>query len=428
VPRRARARPERTVAERSGATYAPRMNEGHPPAATGDLRPDPGPGPLRASDEAEPPAPRFDLRLTLSVALGVGLGMLLLNAALAMLGRLQGLIVVVLVSLFLSFAMEPAVQWLSRRGMRRGFATMIVFVAVFVALTAFGIAMWGLIVDQVRTLAENVPGILQDLAEVARGLPGDVGEDIGSSLEEAVTQVRRGGMIDTIGSGLLGLGTTVLGGLFQFLTVLLVTFYLVADGPRLRRTLSSFLSHRRQGEVLAIWELAISKTGGYVYGRVIVAFASATFHAVAFSLMGVPYAVALGAWVGLISSLIPVVGTYLAGALPLAVALANEPISALWVLIAVVIYQQLENYILAPKITAETMALHPAVAFLSVLAGAALLGAAGALLALPAVAIVGGVLSAIAERHEIVEHQLLDEHAPDRERRVPVPAGEGAGE
>jgi hypothetical protein len=120
------------------------------------------------------------------------------------------------------------------------------------------------------------------------------------------------------------------------------------------------------------------------------------------------YAVALGVWVGLISSLIPAIGTYLAGALPLVVALAASPAQALWVLIAIVVYQQIENYVIVPKITASTMELHPAVAFLAVLGGAALAGATGALLAIPAVAIVAALISASSEEYEVLEHSLLE--------------------
>ena len=107
-------------------------------------------------------------------------------------------------------------------------------------------------------------------------------------------------------------------------------------------------------------------------------------------MLGLPYAVALGVWVGLISSIIPVIGTYLAGALPIIIALSGSPRDAIWVVVAIVVYQQVENYLIAPRITAHTLSLHPAIAFVSVLVGGALMGPAGALLALPATAIGGG--------------------------------------
>ncbi|MDP8931440.1 MAG: AI-2E family transporter [Actinomycetota bacterium] len=354
---------------------------------------------------------RLDMRLMLTILLGVGGGMLLLDLTEAMLARLEGLLVAVAVSLFLSFGMEPAVQWLARKGMRRGLATALVFLAVGLLVVGFLAAMAPLVIGQVRTLVEQGPTLVAGLAERARELPGGIGQGLGDYLDRRAPPAASGNdILGQVGGGLLGFGSTLVGSVLQILTMLLVTFYLVADGPRFRRALSSRLHPSRQTDVLAIWELAIEKTGGYVYGRVLIAVASAAFHTATFTLIGLPYPLALGVWVGVVSSLIPVVGTYLGGALPVAIGLASsEPFVAVWVVAAVVVYQQLENYLIAPHITSHTMALHPAVAFLAVLVGAALLGAPGALLGLPTAAIIGALVSAAGERHEIVAHELLEE-------------------
>jgi predicted PurR-regulated permease PerM len=101
----------------------------------------------------------------------------------------------------------------------------------------------------------------------------------------------------------------------------------------------------------------------------------------ALTLIGVPYPLALAAWVGLVSQFVPTVGTYLAGALPVLIALFHDPVDALWVLAFILVYQQFENIVLSPRVTARTMSLHPAVAFGAVIAGGAALGPIGALLA-----------------------------------------------
>ncbi len=175
---------------------------------------------------------------------------------------------------------------------------------------------------------------------------------------------------------------------FQIFTIALFTFYLVADGPRLRRTICSVLPPERQEVVLQAWELAIEKTGSYLYSRFILAVLSTAFHWIVLAILGVPYALALALWVGIVSQFIPVVGTYLAGALAVLVALLNDPVDGVIVLIFVIVYQQVENYIFVPRVTAQTLELHPAVAFGTVIAGAAILGPVGALLALPAAAVI----------------------------------------
>jgi predicted PurR-regulated permease PerM len=350
----------------------------------------------------------------LPIAVGVALGLLIAQGAAAVLGRVQGLLVIVIVSLFLSFAMEPAVQWMAHRGLRRGIGTWAVFLGAILFFGAFLAAMAALVVDQTRNLIDAGPALLADLADRADELlPADVADPLAEWLQEQQRELpdRLAGAAGALGRGVLGVGQTVLGGLFQLATIGLVTFYLVADGPRLRQRLASRLEPHDQIRILGLWELAITKTGGYVYSRVLTAVASAIFHVTVFSIIGLDYAIALGIWVGIISSLIPAIGTYLAGALPLIVALAQSGTQALIVLIAIVVYQQIENYLVVPRITATTLELHPAVAFMSVLAGAAIAGATGALLAIPAVAIATALMSAAGEEYEVLEHHLL-EHRP----------------
>jgi predicted PurR-regulated permease PerM len=163
---------------------------------------------------------------------------------------------------------------------------------------------------------------------------------------------------------------------------------------------------------LRVWDLAIDSTGGYVYSRVILAGCSAVATTLFLTLIGVPYPLPLGLWVGLVSQFIPTVGTYLAGALPVLIALLDEPVSAVWVLLYVVVYQQFENMVLSPRITARTMALHPAVAFGAVIAGGAIMGPIGSLLALPAAASVQSLVSIYLHRYEVIASPLIGAPEP----------------
>ncbi len=199
-----------------------------------------------------------------------------------------------------------------------------------------------------------------------------------------------------------------LGILVKGLSVLLFTFYLVADGPKLRRVICTRLRPERQRRVLDTWELAIEKTGGYLYSRALLAGISTLFHWVVLQALGTKAPVALALWVGVVSQFLPVVGTYLAGALPVVVTFIDSPPKALVVLVFVLIYQQMENYLFLPRITARTMDLHPAVAFGSAIAGAAVLGAVGAVLAIPGAAMVQALLGDIGERHEVIDSNLTN--------------------
>lgn len=381
------------------------------PPGDAHVGPDPATHSGRLTVERRRPRPGGWLDRSVPIILGVGGGLLLAQGVIGVVNAVQGLITVVVISLFLSFAMEPAVQWMHRLGLRRGFGTWVVFLAVIVFFGAFLAAMAPLIIDQVTTMLRAGPGLLDQVARQTEALlPGDSGAAVAEWLrqQQQMLPVALPDQIGLLGRGALGFGQTVLGGAFLLLTVALVTFYLVAEGPRLRFQLASRLSHREQVRVLGLWELAIAKTGGYVYSRALIAVASAGFHVLAFTLVGLEYALALGMWMGIVSSLIPVIGTYLGGALPLIVALAASPGRAILVLVTIVIYQQVENYLIMPRITSHTMRLHPAVAFMSVLTGGALAGATGALLALPAVAIATALIGASAEEYDVLEHHLVE--------------------
>ncbi|MFW6692065.1 AI-2E family transporter [Streptomyces sp. MAR4 CNX-425] len=314
--------------------------------------------------------------------------------------ELYGLLLNIVVALFIGLACEPAVDRLAARGMRRGAATALVFLGVLLAAAAFVAALGSLVADQVRLIVENFPDYVESLVDWINEQFGtelrvdDLQQDFLKS--EAVRDY-----LQRSADNVWGISTTVLGGLFTTLTVVLFAFYFTAEGPRLRRAICSVLPPARQAEVLRAWEIAVAKTGGYLYSRGLMAIASGGAHYLVLELLDVPYAPALAVWVGVVSQFVPTVGTYIAGALPILLAFTVGPWTSVWLLGFVILYQQFENYLLQPRITAKTVDIHPAVAFGSVVAGAALLGAVGALIAIPATATLQAFLSAYVRRYEV---------------------------
>jgi len=340
-------------------------------------------------------------------------GFALLWLARGVVHSLRPFFVIVLISLFLSFAIEPAVNRLERGGMRRGVGTGLVFLAILAALGGFGYAMGRVLSDQVTEFVDDAPGYIDD----AERWFNDNGIEV--NFDDLRDEFVQGGeaqeFAQNLASRAVDIGATIANTIFQIFTIGLFTFYLVAEGPKLRRNVCSVLPPDRQREVLRVWDLAIEKTGGYIASRAILGIISGGAHSLAFVAIGVPSPLPLGLWVGFMSQFIPVVGTYLAGALPLLIALIDKPISGLWTLIFLVIYQQIENYFFLPRVTAHTMEIHVASAFASVIVGAALLGAVGALLALPAAATLQAFISSYVHRHEVDERALA--HVTSKRRR-----------
>jgi predicted PurR-regulated permease PerM len=339
------------------------------------------------------------------VVLTAVLGILALMTALWVLERLRALLVLVLFSLFCGFAIEPAVNVLARRGWGRGRATLAVFAGLAVVLGAFGALLGSIVVKQVTDLVKALPGYT---GEVADFLHDKLGVDI-SSTDVAGTAGTVSQISKYVLGGALGLGATFLTLLFSLLTVATLSFYFAMDGPRMRRAVCSLMPPARQREVLRALEIAIDRTAAYVYYRVILATISAIVHGVALHFLGVPFAVSLGIWVGLVSQFIPTVGTYIAGIVPVAIALGESPTTALYVLVFIAIYQQVENYVISPPLSARTMRIHPALGFVAAIGGVALIGPVGALLALPIVATVQSFLAVYVPRHDVIQDDLLSD-------------------
>ncbi|WP_329053848.1 AI-2E family transporter [Streptomyces violaceus] len=323
--------------------------------------------------------------------------------------QVTGLLINILIAFFLALAIEPAVGWMASRGMRRGLAAFVVFIGVVIVSAGFVTLLGSILADQIIKMIEGFPAYLDS---VIHWINTHFKTDLKRvDIQEGVLRsdwLRN--YVQNSATGVLDVSAQVLGGLFQLLTIALFSFYFAADGPRLRRALCSVLPPARQAEVLRAWEIAVIKTGGYIYSRGLMALISGAAHFVLLQMLDVPYAPVLAVWVGLVSQFIPTIGTYLAGALPMLIAFTVDPWYALWVLIFVVVYQQFENYVLQPKLTSKTVDIHPAVAFGSVIAGTALLGAVGALIAIPAIATLQAFLGAYVKRYDVTDDPRVHGH------------------
>ena len=348
--------------------------------------------------------PRWFWRAIVAVALSVAA----YQFGRSILVQLQGFLLLVAISLFLSFAVEPAVNFLSDRGWKRSAATLFCFLVLFVVGGLFLFVMGDLVVTQVEDLVDKAPNYLEDSTRwINDTFDTDITtDDITTQIEsyqDDLTDVAK-----NLGGRVLAVTGTLVGLIFQAFTIGLFSYYMTSQGPQLRRNVCSVLPERNQRTVLLLWELAIQKTGGWIYSRLLLAVLSSAFTWLFLTIVGVPSPLALALWVGLISQFIPAIGTYLAGALPVLIALLNDPIDAIWVLGFILVYQQIENYVLAPKITAQTMDLHPAVAFGAAIVGGTLLGPMGAIMALPAAGVIQAFVSTILERHEVVDSHLTE--------------------
>jgi predicted PurR-regulated permease PerM len=343
----------------------------------------------------EPPWLRRGVVLVLAVVAGYQVGLWLFSQLREFLGLL-------FLSWLFAVGIEPVVDALARRGLRRGAATGLVM-AGLVALMAGFLAVFGaLLVDQLAELVRALPGTVGGAVRwVNRTFstsfaPGDVADSL------KLTSGRVQGLVQDLAPGLVGILSSLVGLVFQGLTFLLFAYYMSAEGPALRATVSTWFPPRHQRVIATVWEIAVDKTGGYLLSRLVLAVLNAGATGILLWAIGVPYWLPLAIWTGVLSQFVPTVGTYLAIALPALIALTGQPVDAVWVVLFGTVYQQVENYLIGPRITAMTVAVHPAVAVGAVIVGAALFGPMGALVAIPVVAAVQAVIETYGHSYDLV--------------------------
>jgi predicted PurR-regulated permease PerM len=308
----------------------------------------------------------------------------------------RAILVRILIALFIAVSLDPAVRLLTRRGMRRGVAVTLIFLLAAALAAAFLISVIPPLVTQFRNLTDDLPGYftrLQGRSSQFREL---------NDRYHVSDQLR--GLVGTLpgrlGSGVLGFTSRVFGAVFNTLTVLVFTVYFMADMPRIRAGVVRLFPVDRRPRARQVVDLVVDKVGGYMIGNIIISLIAGVASFIAFSLLGVPFAVPL-AFIVALCDLIPMIGATLGAIIGVTVALFSTD---LWhtVLVAAFFigYQQLENYLIAPRVLKTTVELGAAAVLIAGLIGATVLGLVGALMAIPVAAAFNVLLNERLLAHE----------------------------
>lgn len=355
--------------------------------------------PARHADPTANRPPRWLPRALAMAALTVFVAIGVWNA----MSSLSGLLVNLLIAFFVALALEPMVLGLVRHGWRRGAAAAVALLGTIVVVIVVMALFGNLFVQQLVELFGAIP---EAYASVTAWIEGHFDVVVPGSdevLDEIVSQWGQ-----DVASGALLVGVTLVSGVFAALTIGLVTYYLLAAGPRFRAAICRYLTPNRQTEVLRLWEITQAKVSDFISSRVVLAAFCTVATGIFLLIARVPYALPLALFTGLVSQFVPTIGTYLGGALPAVVALTSNGLTTALVVVAFVIaYQQVENLYLSPKVSAQALEMNPAVSFVAVLAFGAVFGALGAFLALPVAATIQAVGNTYLRRHELVASPML---------------------
>ena len=361
-------------------------------------RPDPAEERPTGWDVREPP--RWARRLVWETLIVIGVAATLLFV----LRTLRGLILWLLYAAFLSLALEPAVGWLEKRGWSRRLSASVLLLVLGLAIAGLVLLIIPVFINGLEVIVDELPGWLSSWSssterccditldpEGVRTAIDNAGVSLASVADDAIAVL----------AGAVG---NLINGAFAAFTVALFTYYMVVHFRKVRRSILSLMPPQRQEEVVYIWDTAIEKMGGYVYSRLALALINGGLFFILLLVVDVPFALPLALFQGFVSAFIPIVGTYIAVIVPALIAWVTAPTYAVVaVIVYALVYQQVENYWLSPKISSKTMELHPAVALGAGIAGGAIGGLLWAFIALPVAATVQAGLAAYVERHEVIE-------------------------
>jgi predicted PurR-regulated permease PerM len=292
-------------------------------------------------------------------------------------------LMLVVVALFLAAGLDPAVRFFERRGMRRPYAVLTVLLLVLLALMLFLVAFVPVLTDQVRAITANAPDWLDSLQRNRRIQNLDDEYQIIDKIRDYVTD---GDFVSGIFGGALGVGLAVLGALANAFVITVMTLYFLAGLDQAKHALYRLAPASRRDRVTKLGDRVIDGIGGYVSGAFIVAMCAGISSLIFLFAVGMgDYAVAL-AFVVTLLDVNPMIGATIGAVIVCAIGFATDPKIGIISVIFYIVYQQLENYVIYPRVMSKSVDVPGVVTVIAALVGASLLGVVGALLAIPTAA------------------------------------------
>ncbi len=312
--------------------------------------------------------------------------------------RIKSLIFDLFVAIVLAALAEPVVYRLSKKINRRG-AAMVTVSLILLIIGATFFSIIPIMVQEIYFLSSQIPTYFDNFINYLN-VEGFAVSSQSLDLENQFNSfIKDYG--STVGSSVVFAGQGLLRTLGHIFIIFFFTYYLISEGDGWRVKLKESLPSNVSSSIDQVWTIGVSKAGGFIVAKVILGVLASIVLSVSFLLIGLPSPIALGVAAGILSQLIPVVGTFLGGLVPFIASISLGTNSIIATVLVLLAYQIIENYFISPRVTKSTMEIHPAVAVFSTLFGAYTLGGVGAILALPVAATVQGVIGTILNNRKV---------------------------
>jgi predicted PurR-regulated permease PerM len=322
----------------------------------------------------------------------LGLGLITAYLVLALVQSIGSILVLVVVAMFLAAGLNPAVEFLMRHRLKRHWAVLIVITSVLVALVLFVVALVPVISDQVAAIIDNAPHWFSELQQNKQIQKFDDRWHVVAKLETFVTEGKFAGALF---GGVVGFGLAILSLLTSTFVVFVLTLYFVSGLTPIRRAMWNLAPASKRSRVAELGDRVFDNVGAYVSGAFLVAMCAGISSLIFLLVAGLSaYAVALAAVVAVLD-VIPMIGATIGAVIVTAIGFATDPKIGIACVIFYVIYQQVENYLVYPRVMQRSFDLPGWAIVIAALVGSALLGVVGALLAIPTAAAISMIVKEV---------------------------------
>lgn len=314
------------------------------------------------------------------------LGALVAIVLMRALASTSQIFVLIIVALFLATGLNPAVVAIQRRGLSRANSVAIIFVSVIIFTGFFIAVVVPPVLSQGTNLINNAPTLLAELEK--NSTIADLNNQFGiiDTLQAKLMEVTADGtLIISAFGGVIGVGKSVLSGAFSALTILILTLYFITSLPQMVDLGVRFAPASRRERLTLLISAVISRVGSFVGSQIAIAFMAAIFVFALSLVLSLPSPIAI-AMIVLVCGLIPLIGHFIGSSVVTIIALTQSVSIGLVAFLSYIVYVQVENYVVTPRIMKRTLALPGAVTIISALIGSSLLGLVGGLLAVPVAA------------------------------------------
>ncbi len=323
--------------------------------------------------------------------------------------RFVQVVFMLFIAIVLGTVLRPAVTWLHRRGLPRMAGGILVYLVLLALLIGFMLLLFPLLAEQGATILAAVPGYYQGVREWMVGTPNQLltrlSEFLPATLPSLAPTQQTGPQMLIFAGRAVGYMTSAAGAIFTAIAFLLLTFHWMLDGPRAIQSWLQLAPRGQRESIGALISAMEAKVSFYIAGQGVLCLAIGLMALAAYLLIGLPNVLVLALVAGVLEA-VPMIGPVL-GAVPAAViAFSIAPSKLIWVVVASLVIQQVENNILVPRVMRRSVGVNPFVSLLAIFAFSSLFGIAGALMAIPIAAMIQLLLDRFVFRPAALEPEL----------------------